>query len=102
MTVRRDGDVAILEGACRVEQAEILAGLMSGGVQAVDVSRCTALHAAVAQVLLAWRPAIRGAPDDAFLRDRLLPALTSVEATSVGVDDTNDKPSAEGREGTKE
>lgn len=76
MTVRREGDVVWLEGACRVEEAETVVGLLGAGMRTVDLSRCQALHAAVAQVLLAFRPALRGAPEDLFLREHLLPALT--------------------------
>ncbi|MCR5874533.1 hypothetical protein LRS10_10350 [Phenylobacterium sp. J426] len=60
MTVRREGDVVWLEGACRVEEAETVVGLLGAGMRTVDLSRCQALHAAVAQVLLAFRPALRG------------------------------------------
>lgn len=75
MTTRLDGDVIRLEGACRVEEAEVLAGLLGAGGRAVDVTACESMHAAVAQALLAFRPPLRGAPPDPFLRERLLPAL---------------------------
>ena len=75
MTVRLDGNLIRLEGPCRVEEAEVLVGLLQAEVRAVDVSRCQALHSAVAQVLLAFAPPLIGEPDDPFLRDLLLPAL---------------------------
>ena len=103
MTVRRDGDTAWREGDCRVEEAEVLAGLLAAGVAAVDVSNCRGLHAAVAQVLLAWRPALRGAPGDPFLSEHLLPALAGIAhvATSDDRNARNDFPSVIGGEGTE-
>lgn len=89
MTVRRDEDIAWLEGACRVEEAEQLVGLLGAGVLTVDVSRCQGLHAAVAQVLLAWRPDLRGTPEDPFLRDHLLPALAGDAHVTAGVSGRN-------------
>ena len=76
MKVSRDGDVVYLSGHCRVEDAETLAALLqpSGGVT-VEISGCDSLHAAVVQVLLAFDAPVVGAPIEAFLRDRLLPAL---------------------------
>ncbi|MGU3493686.1 hypothetical protein ACLBXM_06545 [Xanthobacteraceae bacterium A53D] len=65
-----------LEGACRVEDAEPLTALLQREPRPiVDLSSCTAIHSAIVQVLLAFRPELRGAPADAFIRDMLLPAL---------------------------
>jgi hypothetical protein len=76
MTVSRDGDAIHLLGVCRVEDAEPLTALLQGfGDSGLDLSACEGLHAAVVQVILAFRPQIVGVPDDAFLRDLLLPAL---------------------------
>jgi hypothetical protein len=49
----------------------------------LDLSMCEGLHAAVVQAILAFRPTIVGIPDDPFLRDRLLPALTGGRPSDV-------------------
>lgn len=77
MTVSRDGSTIRLQGVCRVEDAEPLTALLQDiSDSTLDVSACKGLHAAVVQAVLAFRPKIVGIPDDPFLRDRLLPALT--------------------------
>ena len=76
MSVRLDGNVIILEGPCRVEDAEpLLAWLQANRGRIVDLAGAEHLHAAVLQVLMALRPAIRGEAKDAFLRDWITPAL---------------------------
>ncbi|WP_374471170.1 hypothetical protein [Phenylobacterium sp.] len=75
MTVRVVEGIIRLEGACRAEEAEPLTALLQAELRPVDLSACAALHAAVAQVLLAFAPELRGEPADAFLRERLAPAL---------------------------
>ncbi len=76
MKTTRDGDVIALHGHCRVEDAEVLAGLLHGapGVS-LDVSACESLHSAVVQAILAFGVPVSGAPADLFLRDLLVPAL---------------------------
>jgi len=77
MSVRLDGNVIILEGACRVEDAEPLLGwLQADRGRAVELAATEHLHAAVLQVLMALRPPIRGMARDAFLRDWIVPTLT--------------------------
>jgi hypothetical protein len=83
MTTRLDGELIRLEGLCRVEEAETLAGLLAAGGRTVDLSECEAMHGAVAQALLAFRPALAGAPRDAFLRELLVPALQSPDASAT-------------------
>ena len=76
MSVRLDGNVIILEGPCRVEEAEPLLGwLQADKRRLVDLAGAEHLHAAVLQVLMALRPTIRGTAGDAFLRDWIIPAL---------------------------
>jgi hypothetical protein len=76
MSVRLDGNVIILEGPCRVEDAEPLLGwLQADRGRMVDLAGAEHLHAAVLQVLMALRPAIQGEAKDAFLRDWIAPAL---------------------------
>lgn len=75
MTVRLDGDLIRLEGACGLEEAEILVSLLQQAHgQAVDLSQARQLHAAVAQALLALAPPCAALPDEPFLRDLLAPA----------------------------
>lgn len=76
MSVRLDGNVIILEGQCRVEDAEPLLGwLQADRGRTVDLTDAEHLHAAVLQVLMALQPAVRGTARDAFLRDWIIPAL---------------------------
>ncbi len=76
MTVSEDGAVIRLQGQCRVEDAEVVTALLLNRSEPlVDLSGCESMHAAVFQVLLAFRPRIVGRPENAFIRDRLLPAL---------------------------
>lgn len=77
MTVARDGSLILLQGVCRVEDAEPLTALLQSiSDSTLDLSACEGLHAAVAQAILAFRPRIIGVPGEPFLRDRLLPVLT--------------------------
>ncbi|WP_424813427.1 hypothetical protein [Roseococcus sp. YIM B11640] len=76
MSVVRDGTIIRLEGPCRVEDAEPLVALlqrMPGST--VDLTSCEALHSAVLQALLAFRPKITGNPRAPFLA-QWLPAIT--------------------------
>jgi hypothetical protein len=91
MTVRRTDDAIALAGDCPVEDAELLLGLLVETPTAiVDVGGCGRVHTAVAQVLLAARPAVRGTPDNALLSDWILPQL--LDAT-----DENNSRMGEGR-----
>ena len=84
MTVSREGSIIRLEGVCRVEDAEPLTALLQGvSDSTLDLSTCEGLHAAVVQAILAFRPKIVGLPDDPFLRDRLLPALSGGRSTEA-------------------
>ena len=55
MTITRgDTGTVILEGACAVEDAELLLQMLQSGPAAViDWTRCSQLHTAVLQVILA-------------------------------------------------
>ncbi|MGG5890201.1 hypothetical protein ACLF3G_24080 [Falsiroseomonas sp. HC035] len=76
MTVRLDGTVIRLEGACHLEDAEALTVLLQPReARVVDLSACRSLHGAVVQALLAHRPLLAGEPVSPFLRDLLMPAL---------------------------
>ena len=71
----KDGVIRI-SGRCSAEDAEsLLLALQEGENPIVDLEGAQKLHMAVAQVLLAARPPVRGGPENAFLSDRLLPLL---------------------------
>ena len=74
--VRRSANEILLQGSCPVEEAEILLGLLltePGSV--VDWSGCTKAHTAVAHVLLALQPPVRGMCRDPFLARWIAPRL---------------------------
>jgi hypothetical protein len=76
MSVELDGERIRLTGPCRVEDAEtLLVLLQSDRMRPVDVAGATNLHAAVLQVLLAFRPNLVGSPHDAFIEQWLMPLL---------------------------
>ena len=76
MSVGLDGDRIRLVGPCRVEDAEpLLVLLQSDRNRPVDVAEATHMHAAVLQVLLAFRPPLVGSPQDAFIERWLMPLL---------------------------
>jgi hypothetical protein len=76
MTIRIEDDIARLEGACGVADAEpLFAAFRSGSVRTVDVSSCRSVHAAVAQTLMRFGVSITGVAPDEFVRDFVAPAL---------------------------
>jgi hypothetical protein len=80
MTVRRDGEMIYLDGACEVGEAETLVAVLEQGGRVVDLSSARQLHGAVVQVLLHFKPELRGAPEQPFVRDVLIPALNTAGA----------------------
>jgi hypothetical protein len=84
MSARLDGNVILLEGACRVEDAEPLLGwLQADRGLIVDLTDAEHLHTAVLQVLMALRPAFKGIARDVFIREWLTPVLS--EADPLGM-----------------
>ena len=76
MSIRIEDDIAWLEGACSVADAEpLFAALCAGRVTTVDVSSCRSVHAAVAQTLMRFDVSIAGVAPDPFVRDFVAPAL---------------------------
>lgn len=76
MSVNLDGNNIHLSGACPVEDAETLLALLQFGPgRVVDLSATGHLHAAVLQVLLAFRPPVSGASADPFVAAWLAPFL---------------------------
>jgi hypothetical protein len=59
MSVALEQDVIHLSGPCRVEDAEpLVALLLEDRRRSVNMENCTALHTAVIQAILAFRPRI--------------------------------------------
>jgi hypothetical protein len=71
VTVRRDTDRKIvLDGRCPVEDAEPLCQFLQAKPDALcDWSRCSHLHTAVIQVIMAARPALAGPCGDAWIEE---------------------------------
>jgi hypothetical protein len=81
MTIRIEENIAWLEGACGVAEAEpLFAALCAGQVTKADLSACRDMHAAVAQVLIRFDVLIVGAAPDPFVRDFVAPALERGQA----------------------
>jgi len=88
MSVHLEGDVIVLEGPCRVEDAEPLLSLLQAGPgRTVDLTRTEHLHAAVLQILMALRPNIRGAGKDTFLQAWIAPVLAAAGSADASPDD---------------
>ncbi len=76
MSVRLEGEVIHLDGACGLADAEqLLALLQSSPGRTVDLSQAGCLHAVVFQLLLAFRPPSAGAVGDAVLGGWIMRAL---------------------------
>jgi hypothetical protein len=77
MTVTLSGDLIRISGAGRVEDAETLVALLQADrSRAVDLADAAALHTAVVQALLAFRPGLHGVSSDPFFNIWLMPGLT--------------------------
>jgi len=85
MSARLDGNIILLEGQCRVEDAEPLLGwLQADSSRVVDLTDAEHLHAAVFQILMALRPPIREGEKDAFVQDWLIPILRAAKSSDAG------------------
>ena len=85
MSARLDGNIILLEGQCRVEDAEPLLGwLQADSSRVVDLTNAEHLHAAVFQILMALRPPIREGEKDAFVHDWLIPILRVAKSSDAG------------------
>jgi hypothetical protein len=84
MSARLDGNIILLEGQCRVEDAEPLLGwLQADSSRVVDLTDAEHLHAAVFQILMALRPPIREGEKDAFVQDWLIPVLRAAKSSDA-------------------
>ncbi|MFD2235775.1 hypothetical protein [Phaeospirillum tilakii] len=75
MAIVNEADGPAIEGACGVEEALPLLEALAGGA-ALSLGRCTHLHTAPLQVLLALRPPLRDLPAEPFLARWVAPLLT--------------------------
>ena len=76
MSVRLEDNVIHLNGSCGIADVEpLLVLLQSPPGRAVDLSDAGHLHAAVFQLLLAFRPPCTGHSAESFLAAWLMPAL---------------------------
>ncbi len=76
MPVTLKKTVAVFDGVCAVEEAEtLLAWLQENPKGRVNLKRCTHIHTAVLQVLLAFRPRVSPFPEDQDLAAWLAPAF---------------------------
>ena len=85
MSVRLTGDTILLEGDCRVEDAEpLLRWLQEDRGRVVDRTDAGHLHTAVFQILLALRPSVRGEGKDTFVRTWMVPILSAAQTSGAG------------------
>lgn len=76
MSVRLEDHAIVLDGACGVEQAEVLlTQLEANPGLPVDISAAEAVHTALWQVMLMMKPRITGTPRSKIIADHVLPAL---------------------------
>ncbi|WP_207462063.1 hypothetical protein [Azospirillum sp. SYSU D00513] len=76
MPIRYEQGRAVFDAACTVEEAVPLTEWLEATPgSAVDLSRCTALHTALLQALLAANATLAVEPEDAFLRRWVAPLL---------------------------
>lgn len=81
MSVRAAADAIYLEGACYVEDAEVLLVALAAAPELpVDLSACRHMHGAVMQILLATGAAVVGDSPEPFIRSWAAPALTAARA----------------------
>jgi anti-anti-sigma regulatory factor len=84
MSVRLDGNIIVLEGICRVEDAEpLLRWLQADPGCLVDLSEAEHLHTAVIQVLMALKPVLKGTAKDAFLRNCITSAFATMNPSGT-------------------
>ena len=73
MTIKLDGEDIILEGICRVDEAEALLSALSDHPTRGVVLAAERIHTALWQVLAACAPRVSGEAPDAFSQQFLVP-----------------------------
>jgi hypothetical protein len=85
-----ENDEILLIDACGAEEALELVDLLSKAERpTINLSRCTYVHAALLQTLLAYKPVISAAPTEPFLQRWIVPLLSRSAAA------LKDKPANE-------
>ena len=85
--IHRDEDIIRLEGACPVEDAEVLLQQVQQGAAALDWNGCSFLHTACVQVILASGLSLRGTPANDELARWLAPLLPAVSSNPTHRED---------------
>lgn len=76
MTIQVKGKLVKLLDTCPVEEAETLHDkLLDRPDVKLDLGKCVHLHSAVLQVMLQQPRAVKGVPEDVFLREVVVPRL---------------------------
>ena len=76
MSVKLIDDRIVLAGDCPVEDAENLLRLIQENPErTIDINDLGRIHMAVMQVMLAARAPVTGVPENAFVREWMLPHL---------------------------
>lgn len=78
MTVCIDGNAIVLRGSCGIEEVEPFVGYLEARPDLpVDLTGVEAVHTALWQAIMVYRPIVTGSPNSPFLEAKLLPALRS-------------------------
>ena len=78
MSVALNGGIIDLTAPCRIEDAEkLLAWLQENRNRSVDLTRAGHLHAAIVQILLAFRPRLIAPVSDPFVERWIYPQIRS-------------------------
>jgi hypothetical protein len=68
---------------CGAEEALPLVDLLSTIERpTINISRCTHMHAAVLQTLVAYKPSLSAGPTDTFLQRWILPILAPADGSA--------------------
>lgn len=83
MTITLDQGTIRLIGACGVEEAETLVTFLESHPElAIDLSGATALHTALWQTLMVFRPPVTGVPAPSMAMGRAFEALRAFHPRS--------------------
>jgi hypothetical protein len=87
MTVRLEENAITLSGACGVEEVEdLISHIESRPDLAVDIGAATAIHTALWQALMVFKPTVIGTPMSSLIAGKLLPGLCAY------LDETEQRP----------
>jgi hypothetical protein len=73
MTVCIDGNAIVLRGSCGIEEVEPFVGYLEARPDLpVDLTGVEAVHTALWQAIMVYRPIVTGSPNSPFLEAKLL------------------------------